>query len=486
MNRRKLALVAGSAMLCASCGGGGSSPAPTQPIVTLPPTPPAAPAPVNAAPVFSSAGTVMTPENRGPAFFVASASDPEGGALTFSISGGPDAAQFQISAGGALSFLTPPDFEAPGDADRNNIYAVDLRVSDGVNAASATLVVTVTNLGAPYVAPGVQWPDVTPTPAQPVAAVKLAADRWLVRTLSVEGGSLADFDEFELVNPMGTAGVADGWQVASHRAMVRLRYRDWWRPQGGEPLSTQEFAWRIGRINTPYLSGGDGPNFFYSGFGHGNMVYEATGRLGGSNILMDGSLPDYHGATPAGTAAYGASLTFLMNYGLRPGGGLEAARSVLVHTFAADGLTEYHDVQTSVAGFGVNDSTVAAYTFSGGDTIKPVGLAPVRLDRSGAQRGNWVSERIDEVQFYDSGDQTVMATMAFPYGQPLRRPDNSLAPYGLNRYLRFFVADTAGYGKFYALGQSSELELPRTSFPLTGTYEALNRIRTSIRNEGPQ
>lgn len=101
--------------------------------------------PVNAPPSFTSAGTVSVAENTTAGFYTASASDPQGQAVTFSITGGADAARFQITSGGALSFLAPPDFETPADADRNNVYEVLLSASDGLLSASLPVQVTVTN-----------------------------------------------------------------------------------------------------------------------------------------------------------------------------------------------------------------------------------------------------------------------------------------------------------------------------------------------------
>ena len=49
--------------------------------------------------------------------------------LVFSISGGADASSFHISQG-QLLFSTNPDFEIPGDADQDNQYELELRVSD--------------------------------------------------------------------------------------------------------------------------------------------------------------------------------------------------------------------------------------------------------------------------------------------------------------------------------------------------------------------
>ncbi len=74
--------------------------------------------------------------------------------LTYSISGGADAARFTIDAvTGALSFIAAPDYEAPGDAGTDNVYDVIVRVSDGTLSDTQSIEVTVTpaNEAAPVI-----------------------------------------------------------------------------------------------------------------------------------------------------------------------------------------------------------------------------------------------------------------------------------------------------------------------------------------------
>ena len=128
--------VFGSLLFLAACssdsnGGGGPTPTPT-------------PAPANSPPSFTSAATASVAENTTLAY-QASATDPDGNPITFSIAGGADAARFTISATGALSFAANPNFELPADADGNNVYAVQLGASDGTATATLNLQVTVTN-----------------------------------------------------------------------------------------------------------------------------------------------------------------------------------------------------------------------------------------------------------------------------------------------------------------------------------------------------
>lgn len=135
---KRLTAAASALIVLASCGGGDSAPPP-------PPPPPPAP-PVNRAPAFTSPATASFAENSAGVAYQAAATDADGNALTFSIAGGADAARFAITAAGALTFVAAPDFEAPADADRNNVYLVQIAVSDGSATVTLDLSVTVTNL----------------------------------------------------------------------------------------------------------------------------------------------------------------------------------------------------------------------------------------------------------------------------------------------------------------------------------------------------
>jgi glucose/arabinose dehydrogenase len=123
------------AALCACGGGGGNSTSP----------PPGGGGGVNHPPAFTSAAAVNVQSGSAGVFYIATATDPDGDALTYSISSGADAARFSITGSGALSFVTPPNFAAPADADHNNVYQVSLAVSDGQASVTLALAVTVTN-----------------------------------------------------------------------------------------------------------------------------------------------------------------------------------------------------------------------------------------------------------------------------------------------------------------------------------------------------
>ena len=67
--------------------------------------------------------------------------------LSYSISGGVDAALFAINAStGELRFIAAPDYETPADAGSDNIYNVTVQVSDGILTDTQDIVVNVTNV----------------------------------------------------------------------------------------------------------------------------------------------------------------------------------------------------------------------------------------------------------------------------------------------------------------------------------------------------
>ncbi len=74
---------------------------------------------------------------------ILTATDADGDSLVFTLSG-TDLAHFNV-VGETLSFLEPPDFEAPRDDDQNNVYLLQASVSDGVDTAVANVEVTVLN-----------------------------------------------------------------------------------------------------------------------------------------------------------------------------------------------------------------------------------------------------------------------------------------------------------------------------------------------------
>ena len=96
---------------------------------------------VMAAPaVFAQDSEIDYPENGTDPVGTFDATDADGDPIVFSLSG-PDAAKFEISEGGVLSFKSSPNFESAGDADGDNVYMVMVNAAGG----STSVAVTVTN-----------------------------------------------------------------------------------------------------------------------------------------------------------------------------------------------------------------------------------------------------------------------------------------------------------------------------------------------------
>ena len=100
------------------------------------------------APTFTSPATANAQENQ-TAAYMAAATDADGDTLVYSLSG-TDAALFTIDAAtGEISFIEAPDFEAPGDADGDNVYDIIVTASDGTNQTDQPVAITVTNDNVP-------------------------------------------------------------------------------------------------------------------------------------------------------------------------------------------------------------------------------------------------------------------------------------------------------------------------------------------------
>ena len=108
------------------------------PVDTPPPPPPPMP------PVFTSSASAGVAENQTDAYR-AVATDADSDTLSYSLSG-TDASRFMIDAAtGEVRFIEAPDFEAPGDADADNVYDIIVTASDGANTAERTVAIMVTD-----------------------------------------------------------------------------------------------------------------------------------------------------------------------------------------------------------------------------------------------------------------------------------------------------------------------------------------------------
>ncbi|MFA8435295.1 MAG: Ig-like domain-containing protein [Marinifilaceae bacterium] len=121
-----------------------------------------------------------------------------GDTKTFSITGGADAALFEINpATGELSFKTAPDYENPTDAGANNVYDLEVTVTDGASHTdSKTIAVTVTGINDN--SPVITATDKTLSEGTTIVETVTAtdADAGDIKTFSITGG--ADAALFEI------------------------------------------------------------------------------------------------------------------------------------------------------------------------------------------------------------------------------------------------------------------------------------------------
>jgi hypothetical protein len=105
---------------------------------------------VNEAPEIVSSATFYVTENNKTVATLEAADPDADTTLSYGIVGGADKGLFTIDAEtGALSFIAAPDFEAPADSGGDNVYEVEVEVSDGSLKSSQTITVNVQNQNEP-------------------------------------------------------------------------------------------------------------------------------------------------------------------------------------------------------------------------------------------------------------------------------------------------------------------------------------------------
>ncbi len=99
-------------------------------------------------PVFTSSTTETVAEGTTVVTTVTATDADAGQTVRFTLTGGADASKFSITPAGALTFTVVPDYEAPTDIGRDNIYEVTVTATDGETppmTAMQTLAITVTD-----------------------------------------------------------------------------------------------------------------------------------------------------------------------------------------------------------------------------------------------------------------------------------------------------------------------------------------------------
>ncbi|MBF0272768.1 MAG: tandem-95 repeat protein [Magnetococcales bacterium] len=265
----------------------------------------------NDAPTITSATSVSVAENTVGTFYTATATDPEGDSVTWSVSG-TDADRFSIDATtGALSFLIAPDYENPTDSGADNLYDVTLVATDsgsGTLAGTLALSVTVTNAND---APTITSPaSVSATEDTPVSISFAVADvdsgtNTIQATLAVANGTL-------------TLNAGSGVSIVS----------------GSDASAGMTLSGTVSQINTAVS----------------NLVYQGTTDFSGQEILT--LVVDDLGNTGAGGAMSAtATVTFTV----------AAVNDAPVITAPAS-ATVTEDVAATISGFAITDVDVGTGT----------------------------------------------------------------------------------------------------------------------------
>ena len=168
------------------------------------------------------------------------ATDPESATITWTLEG-DDAALFDLSSGGMLTFMSSPDYENPMDANTDNTYRVTLKASDGTNTDTHNVMVMVTDVDEAPVITGEAEQNYAENGTGPVATYTATDPESATITWTLEGDDAGLFDILggvlsfnsppDYENPMDadmdnmymvTVKADDGTYADTHNVMVTV------------------------------------------------------------------------------------------------------------------------------------------------------------------------------------------------------------------------------------------------------------------------
>ena len=161
------------------------------------------------------------------------ATDPDGGSIRLDLMG-TDAALFELSGTDVLSFRAAPDYENPTDANRDNMYEVTVRASDGTMSAERMVKVTIVNANeAPMFSAGqVMSRDYAENGTGPVATLR-ATDpdegdmvMWEVASTGTEDFEISDGGVLTFLSPPNYEAPAGGAGDDSNTYVVTVSASD--------------------------------------------------------------------------------------------------------------------------------------------------------------------------------------------------------------------------------------------------------------------
>ncbi len=128
---------------------------------------------VNDAPRITSLGggasAALSVAENSTAVATVTATDTEGDPIAYSIAGGADARASPSTRSGVLRFLAAPNFEAPADADADNVYEVVVRATDSAGAFGSQAIASPSPTPTRHRSP---WPTAMRSPRTPLLVVR--------------------------------------------------------------------------------------------------------------------------------------------------------------------------------------------------------------------------------------------------------------------------------------------------------------------------
>ena len=253
------------------------------------------------APAFTSAASANFAENGTGTAYDATADGDVG--VSYSLSG-TDSALFNINTGtGAVTFIAPPNYEAPADAGGNNLYDFTVTATDGSgNTTDQAVALTVTNVG--------EAGD---------TVIDLGADGKLIAPVQVEGNWYYYWDRSGDGTSANTGGLNGGLDYTTHDVLDGIFTEDinGSTGGGGNTTDTYRYATLNGvHLALPTANGGtaypNGINANQPGTAYTDAGATSNGTTSSYNELLaiwdayngTGTGTNING-TPSGWQAYG-------------------------------------------------------------------------------------------------------------------------------------------------------------------------------------
>ena len=239
------------------------------------------------------------------------ATDPDASTtLTYSISGGDDAALFDVDINtGALNFKAAPDFETSTDKGGNNVYDVIVDVSDGTLTDSQAIAVTVTNVNeAPDITSTAFSLDENTTAAGTVVATDPDASTTL--TYSIDGGADAALFDIDANTGDLTFKTAPDFETPADAGADNV-YDITVKVSDGSLTDIQAIAVTVNDVSGESLTGSGGADSLVGGAGA-----DTLSGLGGGDTLTGGADADSLSGDDGNDSLDGGAGTDLLSGGI--------------------------------------------------------------------------------------------------------------------------------------------------------------------------